>query len=96
LSLALTFPETGASDLLNLPKNKSSKSGQKWLIFGPKSFLGFLAEASGRGWEPLLGIFAAHNMHMLLLKTNPIWVKFSEATERQSQKRAIFHLKKKK
>ena len=47
--------------------------------------------ASGRSWEPPVCGFAAHSMHMLLLKTYPIWVRFSEATERQSQKRAILH-----
>ena len=91
MSIALTILEIGASDLLAVLKYKSSKSGKKWPIFGLMSLFVFTAVATKRGWEPLVGGFGADSMHMLLLKTHPIWVRFSEAAERQSQKRAIFH-----
>ena len=91
MSLVLTILEIGASDLLAVLKYKSSKSGKKWPIFGLMSLFVFTAVATKRGWEPLVGEFGADSMHMLLLKTHPIWVRFSEAAEPQSQKRAIFN-----
>jgi hypothetical protein len=72
------------------PRPYTNESGKKWPIFGPKSFLAFSAVASKRGWEPLVREFAAHNLHMPLLKTYPSWVRFSEDAERQSPKKAIF------
>ena len=69
---------------------KKFKKCQKRAIFGPKSFTAFSAEASRRGWEPRVGEFAAHNMHMLLPKTHPVWFRFSEAANGQIEKRAIF------
>ena len=69
---------------------KKFKKCQKRAIFGPKSFTAFSAEASRSGWEPRVGGFAAHNMHMLLPKTHPVWFRFSEAANGQIEKRAIF------
>src|SRR6185312_5436359 len=71
------------------PEIKKFKKCQKRAIFGPKSFTAFSAEASRSGWEPLVGGLAAHDMHMLLPKTHPVWFRFSEAANGQIEKRAI-------
>src|SRR6185312_6278021 len=72
------------------PEIKKFKKCQKRAIFGPKSFTAFSAEASRSGWDTRVGGFAAHNMHMLLPKTHPVWFRFSEAANGQIEKRAIF------
>jgi len=76
LSLALPILETEASDPLTVLIQKVVPS--------------FSAEASRSGWDPRVGGFAAHNMHILLPKTHPVWFRFSEAANGQIEKRAIF------
>jgi len=90
LSLALTILETGTSDPLAVPKYKVSKMVKNGQFLVPSPFWPF-REASRRGWEPLVGRFVAHNMHMLLRKTHPVWTRFSDASDGRKEKRAIFH-----
>src|SRR6185312_13564859 len=68
------------------PEIKKFKKCQKRAIFGPKSFTAFSAEASRSGWEPLVGGFAAHNLHMLLPKLIPFGSGFRKLLTLKSKK----------
>ena len=46
---------------------------------------------SKRDWELPLCEFSTHNLHLLLLKVYPIWVRFLDATEQQKEKISVFH-----